>query len=561
MVQGMNVGAETIETVPETAIRVELMAPPEAEVIFLPTDAAGTPGQLNSEILDRLGLPIHLPSSAELKPGYHIDKTPRGLICFIVTVARRPTAEALRTNFGKALADPKIAGVTSIWVPLMGTGAGRLRHNESFSIIIDALEKDHRILSGAMRVVISVPEEISRDQLRVMAERVQAVSVTADISSRSGAPDKPNLSDAVKSALDHASALGQTHRTTREALSTTLLFFALSDSQSDAAPAALRNDLGADFFSTAVHTMAGDQYATVWKAYFGTVKELSSPNKLLKQLEKTQNVVLVLSKAAALAGPERPVEIDHLVTALLKHEETSLRDKFPEMGITADQLLAEYKGARLGQVVKKFNNDVAASDDRLGYDSYADAIYQFLIHVETPPPLGISIQAPWGAGKSSLMNLIREKLDPRAVREKHKPSITSARSSPRLLLGTVLRLLDRDEEFSINSGQAKHCGEPKRLWTIWFNAWKYDTTEQIWAGMVDAIVSQVAERLPLLEREKFLLKLQLARIDDGEIRKRIYDRVVTIWWAKVRAWVLAGVTATLALFGLGAVKPDLPETI
>ena len=45
------------------------------------------------------------------------------------------------------------------------------------------------------------------------------------------------------------------------------------------------------------------------------------------------------------------------------------------------------------------------------------------------------------------------------------------------------------------------------------------------------------------------------------IRKRIYDRVITIWWAKVRAWVLAGTTATLALFGLGAVKPDLPETI
>jgi len=45
------------------------------------------------------------------------------------------------------------------------------------------------------------------------------------------------------------------------------------------------------------------------------------------------------------------------------------------------------------------------------------------------------------------------------------------------------------------------------------------------------------------------------------IRKRIYDRVITIWWAKVRACVLAGVAATLGLFGLGAVKPVLPEAI
>jgi hypothetical protein len=49
--------------------------------------------------------------------------------------------------------------------------------------------------------------------------------------------------------------------------------------------------------------------------------------------------------------------------------------------------------------------------------------------------------------------------------------------------------------------------------------------------------------------------------DDGVIRKRIYDRVVTIWWAKVRAWAFEGAATTLGLFGLGAVKPGLPEAI
>lgn len=543
-------------------IRVEAAAPPEAQVVFLPTNSVGTPGQLNTEILERLGLPVDLPNRTELRRGYYIEKTSRGLICFVVTVGNRPTAEALRVNFAKALADPQISQVTSLWVPLMGTGAGGLQYEESFSITLDAMMKDTRIRSGATHAVISVPDILPFDQLHSMNEQAQAACVAAVESSLSDEPDGPNLSDAARAALDHACALGQLQSKPRKVLSTTLLFFALSDSQSDAAPSALRDDVSADLFSTVVHTMAGHRYAAAWQSYFGSDLQISATSKSVKQLKQTENVVLVLSKASVSAGgPDKPIQIDHLVTALLKHEEAALRKRLPEMNVASDQLLIEYKDARLGQIVKKFNNDVAATQDRLGYDSYADAIYEFLVHVETPPPLSISIQAPWGAGKSSLMNLIREKLDPHVVREKHKHATTNAAGASRLRLGTVLRLLDREEKFLIKPGKAEDDGDVKRLWTIWFNAWKYDTTEQIWAGMVDAIVSQVADRLPLIEREKFLLKLQLARIDDGEIRKRIYDRVITIWWAKVRAWVLAGTTATLALFGLGAVKPDLPDTI
>jgi hypothetical protein len=162
------------------------------------------------------------------------------------------------------------------------------------------------------------------------------------------------------------------------------------------------------------------------------------------------------------------------------------------------------------------------------------------------------------------MNLVRNRLDPREIREKHKPSVTKQAGTPRLLLGAVLRMLDQKDDFSIEADDtppAEEAEQPKRLWTIWFNAWKYDTTEQVWAGLVDAIVSQVAERLPLIEREKFLLKLQLSRIDDGVVRKRIYNRVVTIWWAKVRSWALLGVTATLGLLGFGAVESALPDAI
>jgi hypothetical protein len=96
------------------------------------------------------------------------------------------------------------------------------------------------------------------------------------------------------------------------------------------------------------------------------------------------------------------------------------------------------------------------------------------------------------------------------------------------------------------------------LWTVWFNAWKYDTSEQMWAGLVDAIVSQISNRLKPIDRELFLLRLQLARIDDGIVRRKIYDRVVTIWWANVRPWLFAGGAAIASFFGVGKIAARTP---
>jgi KAP family P-loop domain len=50
--------------------------------------------------------------------------------------------------------------------------------------------------------------------------------------------------------------------------------------------------------------------------------------------------------------------------------------------------------------------------DQLGYASYAEAIAEFIQHEDTRPPLTIGIKAPWGAGKTSLMRMVQDRLDP-----------------------------------------------------------------------------------------------------------------------------------------------------
>jgi hypothetical protein len=36
----------------------------------------------------------------------------------------------------------------------------------------------------------------------------------------------------------------------------------------------------------------------------------------------------------------------------------------------------------------------------------------------------------------------------------------------------------------------------RRLLTVWFNAWKYENTNQVWAGLGEAIIEQISGRLP-----------------------------------------------------------------
>jgi hypothetical protein len=546
-------------------VLISVAAEPVGDVIFLPTDSVGTPGQLNGEILRKLGLPQKLPGRKELEKGYAFKRARNQKICFVVTVGPLDTAESLKVNFQAALRDEEMADVATMWLPLMGTGAGGLAYHDSFYIAFNVLRSSGWLAQPQVRIVISLPDKISSEEISDLIQRIEKVKET--LFNESQGTLSPSAKEvygfeqtaAVSAALEFANSLASLRRQSSDRLSTTVLFFALAESQSSAAPRALNSDLSAEFFSAAVHQLAGARYQEAWQSYFLTNLHLAGqpPGRALSR--PTSNIEKVLTKAReiSLHVGKNIVGIDHLVEALLSLEKSRLQQSLERMAIKPEALLQEYRDAKLGQVAMTLHNDVASGEDRLGYDSYAEAITEFLTHAKTPPPLSISIQAPWGGGKSSLMKLIREKLDPTRERDANKPKVGS--SSPlerKLRLGTVLKLLDQREAFTVAAAP-----DATRLWTIWFNAWKYETSEQIWAGLVDAIVSQIGERLPLLEREKFLLKLQLARIDDGIIRRKIYDRVVTIWWSKVRAWTLAGGAAIVSLFGVRVAAPSLPEEI
>ncbi|MET3709555.1 hypothetical protein ABIC65_000235 [Sphingomonas trueperi] len=553
----------------DETIAVRENVTPGGDLVFLSISSTGSRGKLNGEVLERLGLdPDALPTESELVGGYALRETGNGLLCFIVTVGERLSViEALRQNLAAALRDHRLAEAREIWLPLMGTGAGKVPPERSFRMTLDVLRTSDWLRAATREIVISLPTDITAAARSKLISTIETMAGTAKSPPPPPheIPGGPAMSEAAGMLLAFAAGLKRLRKQRGGELSTTLLFYALAEVNSEGAPQALKEDRAAVLMSHAIKDRAGNRYATAWAAYFRDSREavtLPQPVKISTRTPNLEGILATALSTAASAG-RAEIEIDDLIEAMFALPEGRFNTNIEPMRVTREALLEEYRDMARGQVLMSLHNDVASEVDKLGYQTYADAIALFLTDTRTPPPISISIQAPWGAGKSSLMHMIREKLDPRAKREEFRPK-PGDRSIPRLSLGDVLRFIDTSTPQPIKAffgwgTQRAHVesalpsvpwGTTQTRLTIWFNAWKYETSEQVWAGLVDAIVSQISERLPPVEREKFLLRLQLARIDDSIIRRKIYDRIATLWWGRVRAWVGGGVAWLGTMFGL-----------
>jgi KAP family P-loop domain/TIR domain len=140
------------------------------------------------------------------------------------------------------------------------------------------------------------------------------------------------------------------------------------------------------------------------------------------------------------------------------------------------------------------------TDDRLDYALYAKAIAEFIRHPDAKPPMVISVQAPWGQGKTSLMRMVQRELDP------EHPDLEA---SPNAAAGPVeppSKLTFRELRDSLDATATVDPTAPPPIPTVWFNAWKYQSTEQIWAGLAHAILAQLSARLSARDRELFWLR-------------------------------------------------------
>lgn len=571
----MQVSAEAADIALGENIVLRSGAPPLADLVFLPTDSSGTPGNLNSDILKQIGLDTTIvPAPRDLSEGYALRHENGRQLCFVVTVSSGSTAKNLQANLSKALQDPALASAQSVWLPLMGTGVGKLALDKSLTLTLNALRSTGWIARPDVQITVSLPPDVTLQSNPALNKAVASFLRGLGSDSDGQTPDEVptpllDISEPVSALLALATMLKAKRLRPGGHLSTTLILFALAEARSAHGAKSLSDDRSAAMICAAIRDRAGARYAEAWAKYFQSDMHIG-PLKKVTLPKLSANLQAVLSRANARARLEarKSISIDDFVEEFLSQDKGRFNESLTLLEITREDLLGDYHDMRAGQILMSFHNDVAAVTDKLGYRSYAEAIARFLVDAETPPPLSVSIQAPWGAGKSSLMQLIREELDPKQEREKNRPKVGQVLSG--ITVERVLAFLNRSSGSSWRTlfGKETEAEKPSTLplatiplekpsqrVTIWFNVWKYETSEQIWAGLVDAIVSQVSERLSTAERELFLLRLQLSRVDDGIVRRKIYDRIVTVWWAKIRRWLLVGGSAILGLLGLSKAAP------
>src|ERR1700674_3308286 len=88
------------------------------------------------------------------------------------------------------------------------------------------------------------------------------------------------------------------------------------------------------------------------------------------------------------------------------HSSTSVADRRPSLRMLADIALSDDVG------------------DRLGFKPFADAIAGVIDSPRTATPLVMAINAKWGAGKTTLGQMIRRRLEAKPAADAYSPHIT-----------------------------------------------------------------------------------------------------------------------------------------
>jgi KAP family P-loop domain/Putative peptidoglycan binding domain len=231
------------------------------------------------------------------------------------------------------------------------------------------------------------------------------------------------------------------------------------------------------------------------------------------------------------------------------------------------------------QPIPTLARDYWTTEDFLGYGAYARAIAVFIKHPNTRPPLTIGIKGPWGAGKTSVMRMVQEQLDPPdnpgdsdwkfkplALTSRGKQALNQGDSQPSkdVVDTTVKTVLDRaaaapTEQLDLSPASraeaaAQHAAVERP--TVWFNPWMYQTGEQLWAGLAHEIITQVTGRLPRGQRERFWLELNLRRVNREALRRRIYALVVQKLLIPL-AILATGIVAAGVITALGGSVADI----
>ncbi len=179
--------------------------------------------------------------------------------------------------------------------------------------------------------------------------------------------------------------------------------------------------------------------------------------------------------------------------------------------------------------------DTPEIEDALGFEPYVEAIADFLTARDTKPPITLSIEGEWGCGKTSFMNQLKQALenmylcwdeiaenevDGNRFKEylsqnfgikwvkkaeiKKKDDKTKEIFYGEHTISLELKELKatlviddgRTVDYDLKEIKAKKyiCFKRERELTVFFNAWRYDKEEELWAAFALHFIHEATQQ-------------------------------------------------------------------
>lgn len=171
-------------------------------------------------------------------------------------------------------------------------------------------------------------------------------------------------------------------------------------------------------------------------------------------------------------------------------------------------------------------SDTPAQTDVLGRQMLVQAIAAQLHPHDTSGPTVVTIEGPWGCGKTTLMDLVSKRL----TQADDLTATTGRKDAMRL----TVREATHDLRLSPRAGSAATASHQdteinRRVLTAWFNPWAHQSGQQIWAGLASAIIEAAQ---PVLcpteeERERYWFSRNLYRVDRHSLRRTLQRRILS----------------------------------
>ncbi len=167
-------------------------------------------------------------------------------------------------------------------------------------------------------------------------------------------------------------------------------------------------------------------------------------------------------------------------------------------------------------------NDVAAEKDILGFKPYVEAIAEFLTAEGTKPPITLSIEGQWGCGKSSFMKQLKDRI--RELNDLETDNLGTIEANGHIDIETNSEIT--------GSGFWESLFPKKKYFAVWFNCWRYEKEDELWAAFALHFMEQLSEQLSWERRLWAQLKLRLLRLEfKWKSKNSIFTHIVLFIFA------------------------------